>query len=99
MNNVTEEMHPIQKMLEKNKYECCRYGGRNMFGRSCLGFISCSKFGNVIADSLQCLTDGTFPAADLVSIINAFRTMREDQLGMDTIYYFPDITYVDEKKS
>jgi hypothetical protein len=88
--------HPIQVAVENTEHPTRSYSGRGMFGADCLGVtISCS-LGSFIADVMNSTLDrfsdyDDQPAAGEVA--EAFRSMRTDSMGHDTIVYFPGIPY------
>ena len=85
-------MHALQTAIESHgEYTCRAYSGRMMFGRNCLGVVvENGDIGNLIAhivDNLDETTQG--------DIADGVRSMRTDSMGLQTIVYFPSVSYID----
>lgn len=66
------------------------YSGRGMFGRECVGFDTSRgalNFGLDLAKEL------VVHGKDGMELLDELGTGREDNMGRDYIYYFPDIQW------
>lgn len=61
------------------------YSGRNMYGKECFGIVT-NNVTNLCKFFLYLDSDDNFIGEDLADAV------REDNLGYDTIYYFPGFT-------
>lgn len=76
----------------EDKYEICEgYSGRGMFGRKCLGVIV--RNGYLRMEFMMSLTTylNTNASDDEDLDLGAFEGMSMDDLGLDSIVYFPNI--------
>lgn len=85
---MAETKHPLQSLLESEGLECQSYSGRNMYSQTCLGVVA--PLGDLMA-AVACTTD--FNSEE---VCEAVRGIRFDSLGHDTIYYFPEVTFVED---
>ena len=67
------------------------YSGRGMYGKECVG-ITGSTLQHVLADLV--LAEFDFDKEDLAYLIRAART---DNMGMDTIVYWPNLQWPEEE--
>jgi len=101
---ATTEKHALQLLLENTDYadRLRSYSGRGMYGKSCLG-VTVSSMGDLIADLLGAAVDSTQDEPDgemsVADAAEAVRGMRTDNMGHDTIAYFPGVPYVDDEES
>lgn len=88
-----KKMHPLQTIIEDSLFTASSYSGRGMYGKKCLAIrIDRDQgVGSLFANVLECCSPN-----DIVKIADAFRNMKEDSLGMDSIVYFPGIEYIEE---
>jgi hypothetical protein len=84
---MAEHKHPLQSLLESDGLECQSYSGRNMYGQTCLGVVT--SLGELMA-SVTCTTD-----LNSEEVCEAVRGIKLDSLGHDTIYYFPEVSFVE----
>ncbi len=92
--------HPLQKAIEDGGFEPRSYSGRAMYGRRCLGveIDRNQSIGNVVAAILESIADDDCRSNEqgLREIADGFRDMRWDNMGLDTIYYFPNVPFVSD---
>jgi len=81
------EKHLLQQLLEADGLQCRSYSGRNMYGKACLAVVA--PLGELMA-AVACTTE-----LNSEDICEAVRGVKEDSLGRDTIYYFPEIPFVE----
>lgn len=82
-------MHIVQSLFNRLGYEVCSYSGRGMYGQSCLAaFVFTDHLGKICADLLEAAQ-----SKNLSELVVAFRMMRTDNMGRQTVVYFPDIQY------
>lgn len=87
MNLTSSELETIQQVaydLDIRVYE--DYSGRSMFGRTCLGLVVSDHIGQVVRFFVRL---GYLDENLQENLLDA--QMRHDDLGMDTIVYFPDV--------
>ena len=96
---------PLQQMLEDAGFDCQDYSGRAMFGRRCLAMVlDAGRLGSLIQALMEaCLNsdpDGGDEYDAMGKAAQQARYMRWDNMGMDMVYYWPDVPYVgdDEKE-
>jgi hypothetical protein len=94
--------HPLQTMIEEAGFEPQSYSGRAMFGRRCLGVtMSALTLGKLISELMeQCLMsdpDGGDEYDDMHKAAQAVKGIRWDNMGMDMIYYWPDVPFTDDE--
>ena len=65
------------------------YSGRGMFGRTCFGIV-CED--DMMSTLIQ-LCDAIRDSEDFISAYNELGIPRTDSMGMDTILYFPSISF------
>ena len=99
-------MTTLQSIIETN-YRTRSYSGRGMYGKGCLGVVVkgshgvgklmahiVAEIGHLVSDTADAETvDDTCKVIDGISA--ALKYMVCDSMGMDTIVYFPDVSYVD----
>jgi len=76
----------FQELLQDAGYEPMPYSGRGMYGKYCIA-VRTGDIGHLFADVLSATKDNKSIQLDEVS--DAFRSMRTDSLGLDTVVYFP----------
>lgn len=84
----------LQMALEDLGYETRSYSGRGMFGKTCLGFVVRHHDGNswlckLVRYAAENPDEGRIIADELESY-------SDDNMGLDTIIYFPDVPYISE---
>lgn len=87
---LLEDDELIQSILVE-KYKCFSYSGRGMGGRRCLALSTNDSWGTVIA-----LLISHCDINNNDQIAAAVRGMASDRLGMEMVYYFPSIEYVEQ---
>ncbi len=104
--------HFLQQLLEEVGIECQSYSGRAMYGDSCLGIRlnDAAGFGNFLCKIAQYMYDlgsdswdeinGRYPEVEqnAKEVAVALRNFRMDDLGRDSIIYFPGVPFVDENE-
>lgn len=96
--------HALQLLLENTDHadRLRSYSGRSMYGRECLG-VTTHSMGDLIADVMVAAADWTQdePDGDRAAgdAAEAFRQMRTDSMGHDTIVYFPGVPFTDDDSS
>ncbi len=100
--------HVIQEFFEDTSedFELRKYSGRGMYGKECVGIItpSLAKFMAHVMQSLQYKLDSLEFDPDSTdevvgNLAQAFKHMRTDSMGLDTIVYFPNMEFVGEEFS
>ena len=84
------EKHSLQEILDDNNYNTRAYSGRGMYGRACLG-VAVDNVGRLLSGIVHEVNDD-----NREEIAEAFRGMAMDSLGLGTIVYFPEVTYVSD---
>lgn len=84
---MAETKHPLQLLLESDGLECQSYSGRSMYNQTCLAVVA--PLGELMA-AVASTTD--FNSEE---VCEAVRCIRHDALGLDTIYYFPEVSFVE----
>ena len=93
--------HTLQLLLESTDHadNIRSYSGRAMYGKPCLG-VTTSSLGDLIADVMWAAAEWTQDEPDfdrdVAEAAEAFRSMRTDSMGHDTIVYFPSVPFLDE---
>jgi len=87
------EKHILQELLENGNFECRSYSGRGMYGKECLGVV-CKNERQVISKIIEALANESIN--DHFDVSDAFSEFYKDNLGSNTIVYFPGIKFVDE---
>ena len=82
-----DKKHLLQRFLEADGLQCQSYSGRGMSGQTCLAVVT--PLGDLMA-AVACTTE-----LNSEDICEAVRGIRFDALGYDTIYYFPEIPFVE----
>lgn len=85
----------LKKILEKNDSHKLRsYSGRAMYGKECVGIVTDDLVPLVaeIAANVHEVSDGEYTHDDF------FSNYRTDNMGIDTILYFPKIKWEEEQK-
>ena len=85
-------MNYLQNILEEIGFDCFAYSGRAMYGNKCLA-IRTDSFNNLFADVILVAAEAEPEVTQIVA--DAFRSMKTDSLGRDTVVYFPDAKYSD----
>jgi hypothetical protein len=68
-----------------------------MMGKECLGVDL--KDRKAVSNFISCCLEGAEHLAgtqDLIEIISAMRSMKQDQMGLGMIFYFPDIPFLEQ---
>jgi hypothetical protein len=89
-----DNKHPLQTVLEAAGYKPYNYSGRAMYGRRCLAVtLDARKLGRMISSLLrECLSSAADGGEDDYDrIVHDIRDMRWDNMGMDMVYYWPDV--------
>jgi hypothetical protein len=88
--------HPLQQAIEDADFECQSYSGRGMYGRKCLAVeIGRSHdLGELFAGILEQVEgeDNTREIQD------GLRGMCWDNMGLDMVYYFPNVPYTEDEE-
>ena len=88
-------MHALQKLIFSAGFEPQSYNGRGMYGKTCLGFVT--RGDNYMSQLI--ITAREWDNADEAwdALEEAFQAgPRTDNMGYDTIVYFPGIPFEDE---
>lgn len=87
----------FQTLIGFAGYETRSYSGRAMYGKSCLGvtLVAFDSLGDLVADVLEAI-DTTDESDQICCVVEAFRCMRMDSIGKETIVYFPDVEFSDD---
>lgn len=72
------------------------YSGRGMYGKKCLALAYDGNVGAFVADMLRTAASEDI---NLEVLADVLEDMKSDNLGRDTIYYFPAIPYVGNDNS
>jgi hypothetical protein len=103
MNNKAK--HPLQFALEylESAPKLQSYSGRGMFGRKCLGLVvsSMAEMNRIIFDlgysvGVELGENDENGFVEKVSV--AVQNMQSDNMGMDFIYYFPTVEFVENER-
>ena len=84
----------LQSILEADFDGVRSYSGLGMYGRSCLA-IDCDR-GVSLGDVFSVVLTAVEGEDDTSDLQEAFQCMRSDAMGLGTIYYFPNVPYVEE---
>jgi hypothetical protein len=84
------EKSVIQQSLEDMGIETLSYSGRGMYGESCLGFIS--NLNPLYIGFMLCRADKNEDIDE-----SNFSNIKSDIMGWSTVYYFPNIPYVESE--
>jgi ribosome-binding factor A len=96
--------HALQKLIESSDTELKirSYSGRGMFGKQCLGIDveRGQSIGDVFAAILEGVAndDSVLNGQGLEEAAEAFRNMSSDNMGLGTIYYFPNVRYIEDEE-
>lgn len=96
------EKHALQKLVEAadEDFKVRSYSGRGMYGKTCLGIDidRDTSLGDVFASILEAIANDESVVNEdgLIEAAEALRGMRSDNMGLGTIYYFPNVPYSDE---
>ena len=85
-------MTELQKVFDGSDFEPFAYSGRGMYGKYCLAF-RVSDLASFIAEIVANVQDGTLRVDH-----DDIRSMKVDNLGRDTVVYFPYIEFVDTEE-
>ena len=92
------DKHPLQTLIEEAGHECQSYSGRAMYGKRCLAVVcNARRLGNLIADLLRdasMFDDGQ----DIEEVATAMQGLCWDNMGMDMVYYWPDVPYTADEE-
>lgn len=91
-------MHILQKLIENDgRFECRKYSGRGMYGKSCLGVIISrgESFGDLFAHIIEGMEYFDVDGLTKEDLIMGIQTMEYDSMGMDTIVYFRKVPYME----
>lgn len=90
----------LQSLAQDAGYSVQPYSGRGMYGKKCLGVVvkQGKELGNFIGDILEELsraeyTDPLQYTNALVQLSEDFQNLRQDNLGISTIIYFPNVSF------
>jgi hypothetical protein len=88
---MNDDLFSTAKMIiGESGYEVRSYSGSGMYGRFCIAF-TCNNVYSAIADFIEyCLNDD-----ELLTLASMVRDIRSDNMGYDTIVYFPSIEWVE----
>jgi len=85
------------------------YSGRGMYGRTCFGFVGnfgdlarfCYELGHEVGELSGSDDPSSWDEANELSNVNAafLGSVRVDDMGLDLIFYFPDVEVVDNTSS
>lgn len=89
------ECHPLQELIEGIGFETRSYSGRGMYGKQCLG-VEISR-DQSIGDLFAMILEEVDGQDDLREIADGFHGMCWDSMGLDMIYYFPNVPYFNEE--
>ena len=95
--------HALQVILERTDHadRVRSYSGRGMFGKECLGVTTHSQ-SELVADVMSAIIDHVMDEPDgdrdAGDAAEAFRNMRTDSMGRDTIVYFPNVCHVKDEE-
>lgn len=84
----------LQKLLEETDYNPRSYSGRGMYGEECLAVVT-DDLGELLANVMDYAID-VLDDKDMHTLAESFRCMISDSMGMGTVYYFPDLKFVEE---
>lgn len=85
----------LQTMLEDLDFGTVRsYSGRGMYGKECLAITGCD-LGTLMGFLVGSASDGV--DVDFVTV-RQLESIKQDSLGMDTVYYFPGVEYVEDSE-
>lgn len=84
------------------------YSGRAMYGKECLGVdIDCGGLGSLMSGIVESIAqlvnehaddDNVDAVMDEISeIARGMKSLRSDQMGLGTIFYFTDVPFVDDE--
>jgi len=82
-----------QEIIENAGYECRNYSGRGMCGKYCLGVVV-KNMGEFIGNIFYEIADLDWAYCEEMG--DLFGSMRTDNMGLDTILYFPGTAYSEE---
>lgn len=92
-----DQRHPIVNVLERLELSPRSYSGRHMNGRTCVAVVVdcniCEFFADVLGHVCQELRDDNITDDDVDSIVAQVSHMQQDNMGRDTVIYFPDVPY------
>lgn len=96
------DKHPLQTLIEEAGYKCQDYSGRAMFGRRCLAVVlNARQLGNLISDLMKTCLDEDPDGPDFLyagQAADAVRGICWDNMGMDMVYYWPDVPYTADEE-
>ncbi len=109
MNNITIDSdsdiaQDIISCAEDNRLEpYYNYSGRAMYGKKCFGLVgSIGSIAGFIIDMVESCTMEevvSLPFTTKQTVIECFRYMHTDSMGMDSIMYFPSLNIEAPKES
>jgi len=99
----------LQKIFEDAGYDTCSYSGRGMYNKECLGITFSGSVGSLFSAALNSLEEYSnkhdpnkvflhLTKDDAKKLASAFSHMLTDNMGMDSIAYFPSVEYVGEEE-
>ena len=92
----------MQQICEDAGYECRSYSGRGMFGAKCLG-VEIVNMGRFVADIIGTLEgyigNDEEGEVEFYTAQKAFRRMKVDSMGLNSIAYFEDCPFVEHEDS
>lgn len=78
------------------------YSGRGMYGKECVGFVvkqdELLTLGAAITLALVRDADGNYSDVELGTLASLMMKTRTDNMGYDTIVYFPGLEFADDEK-
>ncbi len=89
-------MHSLQLLIEEAGFECCSYSGRGMYGKQCLGVVleGPHELDQLVSGVMEACAQLNAYALPLCSA--AMEDMCWDNMGLGTIYYWPNVPYTGE---
>lgn len=86
----------LQRLIEVN-YDSSSYSGRGMMGRTCLSVYTKESLGCFAGSIMHAIhNEESTPENDddeIEKAIEHFKTVREDAMGMGSVFYFSGVTY------
>lgn len=84
----------LHELFTASGFKIRSYSGRGMYGKTCLAVVA-NDLISFVSDAIDSLADRGAKPEDLRELAESFRNMREDWLGRERVFYFPDVEYVD----
>lgn len=90
-NQQSKQLQQLVELLEQSDFNPYPYSGRAMYGAYCVGFDA--HRGKELAAVAQIVAHADNDDDIRADLVFLFERARTDDMGLDTVIYFPDVRY------